>query len=41
MNLILWTIPELPVMSGIPSETSNKTSNSIPYFHIYLNDIKP
>ena len=32
MNLILRTIPELLVMSWIPSETPNKTSNSIPYF---------
>jgi hypothetical protein len=31
MNLILRTIPELHVMSWIPSETPNKTSNSIPY----------
>ena len=31
MNLILRTIPGLLVMSGIPSETSNNTSNSIPY----------
>ena len=31
MNLILRTIPDLLVMSWIPSETPNKTSNSIPY----------
>ena len=31
MNLILRTIPELLVMSGISSGTPNKYSNSIPY----------
>ena len=31
MNLILRTIPDLLVMSWIPSETPNKHSNSIPY----------
>src|SRR6266550_4762788 len=31
MNLILRTIPELLVMSGISSWTPNKYSNSIPY----------